>query len=202
MAIPAELFRVWTEVEIQPAFGGDPYSTWVNVWYVLHANVAADPIDVAGVFAAWVNAGVTGAYLSPGNVVTRYGGRRVAAGGGDSVLVTGSIPAGGPVQLLPPQAAVLVLGGTLRPRVQTRKWIGGGKQNWIEGDTGYVVSDNAGLTAWWRSSLEAKLLAGQAVQPVVWDAFHEEVHEIQWISVMKGFRTQRRRSLANDEEFQ
>lgn len=201
MAIPNELFRVWTFCELQDSFGAVKLYEWVSVWYVLCTDPLADPADVAVPFAAWINAGVTQSILSDANVVVKYGGKNVAAGGPDVEVITGNLPVGPPDQLLPPQVSVLVLGQSLRPRHQTRKWVGGGKQNWIEGTTGKVKDDDAGFTAWLREANTQKVNGALVIQPVVWDPSAEEVHEIQNTAIMRGFRTQRRRSLAEEGQF-
>lgn len=201
MPIPDELFRTFVEVHVTENPGGAVLSEWVLVHYSLATNPLADPADVAAPFAAWVNAGINGGILSPANAVVKYGGRNVNAGGPDVEIVTGNISLAGATSLLPPQVAVLVLGRALAARHQTRKWIGGGRQNWIDGATGLVVSNNAGLTNWWKDSLTQKINGALVVQPVIFDEFRSEVHEVQDISVMKGFRTQRRRSLKEEGQF-
>lgn len=201
MAVPAELFRVWVEVKVEETLAGPTLYEWVNVWYVITNDAGADPIDVAAPFAAWVNQGITGGFLAAANVVSKYGGRRVAAGGPDSTLTTGALPVGGAVSLLPWQCAVLVLGGTARPRSQTRKWIGGGRLSWVDANTGVVDSSVPAQNAWWLDSLTPKTNGALTIRPVVWDAFREEVHEIEFRAIMKAFRTQRRRSLVEEGQF-
>lgn len=201
MAIPADLYRVWSEQRVYAPNQIDVLYEWAMVWYCTTGDGGLDPLDVAIAFVGHVNAGITQNILSQANAVYAYGGRRVAAGGPDAEVITGNLSVAGATSLLPPQCAVLVLGLSTAVRHQTRKWVGGGSQNWIDGPTGKVKTGDGGFNNWMRGVLQPKQNGGITAVPVVWDAAAEVARSIENIRIMEGFRTQRRRSLGEEGQF-
>lgn len=201
MAIPDNLFRVWIEVKRQNPSQTVTYWESVSVWYVLASDAGADPLDVAAPFATHYNQGIVNNWVVDRTAVTRYGGRNVAAGGVDTVQNTGNLPGAGIPLAMPPQCAVLVLGRSFAVRRQTRKWIPAAPYNWVDNETGFVLDTNAPLVGWWKGFLTQKVNGGLTIEPVVWDAENEILHDINSIAVMRGWRTIRRRSLAETGEF-
>lgn len=201
MAVPADLFRVWTTQQVIAADGIEVLSEWSLVWYCTTGNAADPVLDVAVAFVGHMNAGITTNVLSQANVVYSYGGRRVAAGGPDVEAFTGNLPIAGPLQLLPFQCAVLVLGLSADVRHQTRKWIGGLKKSAVDGTTGHVITGDAVFTNWMKETMTPKVSGPVTATPVVWDPVAEVARGIETVKLMKAFRTQRRRSLAEEGQF-